>query len=102
MNPSSAAVFVEKVQRHSWPEYRTASGGRKHAITATAKTDFCPGTDSLGFGGGPDSNAPSFSQQAPTVDLERTGAGNPRQRGISLCSWASATPQETSDDSRLE
>jgi hypothetical protein len=54
-----------------------------------AQTDSLPGTDSLGFGGGTDSDAPSFSQQAPTVDLQRIGARNPRQRGISLCSRAS-------------
>lgn len=36
------------------------------------------------------------------MDLQRTGARNPRQRGISLRPRASAAAQKTSDDSRLE
>ena len=36
------------------------------------------------------------------ADLQQTGAGNPRQRGISLRGWASAAAQKTGDDSRLE
>ena len=67
-----------------------------------AAEDSRLGTDSFRFGGGLDSDSPSFSQQAPTVDLQRTGAGNPRQRGISLRPRASAAAQKTGDDSRLE
>ena len=36
------------------------------------------------------------------MDLQRTGPGNPRQWGISLCARASAAAQKTGDDSRLE
>jgi hypothetical protein len=49
-----------------------------------------------------DSDPASFSQQAPIVDLKRTGAGNPRQRGISLHRRPIAAAQKTGDDSRLE
>src|SRR5690349_6115112 len=52
--------------------------------------------------GGADSDSASFSQQAATVDLQRTGAGNPRQRGISLRQRPTAAAKKTGDDSRLE
>jgi hypothetical protein len=53
---------------------------RKHAITA--KLRQIPSlTDSFRLSGGADSNSISFSQQTPTVDLQRTGARNPATAG---------------------
>src|SRR5216117_1602378 len=75
---------------------------RKHAITAQATEDSVAGTDSFRLSGGADSDPASFSQQAPTVDLQRTRAGNPRQRRISLHQRPTAAAQKTGDDSRLE
>jgi len=71
-----------------------------HHCQATA--DSVAGADWLRLGGCADSDSSSFSQQAPTMDLQRTGPGNPRQWGISLCARASAAAQKTGDDSRLE
>ena len=76
--------------------------GRKHTITAKLRQIPSLGPIRSALGGGTDSDSASFSQQAPTVDLQRTGVGNPRQRGISLRPRASAAAQETGDDSRLE
>src|SRR5262250_3384808 len=81
---------------------RAAGGESQTCHHCQATKDSVAGTDSFRLSGGADSDPASFSQQAPTVDLQRTGTGNPRQRGISLRSWASAAAQETSDDSRLE
>jgi len=67
-----------------------------------ATEDSVAGTNSFRLSGGADSDPASFSQQTPTVDLQRTGAGNPRQRGISLRPRPTAAAQKTGDDSRLE
>src|SRR6266576_3424733 len=67
-----------------------------------AKTDSLPGTDSFCVSGSADSDSASFSQQAPAVDLQRTGVGNSRQRGIPLRKRPSATAQETGLDSWFE
>src|SRR5271167_3496993 len=56
-----------------------ASGHRK------AATDSLSGADSLGAGGGLDPDPASFPQQAATVGLQRTGFGDPHQRGIPFC-----------------
>src|ERR1700724_1207030 len=63
---------------------RTAGGESQTYHHCQAKTDSVPRTDSFCVSGGADSDAGSFSQEAPTVDLQRTGVGNSRQRGISL------------------
>src|SRR5258705_9893177 len=81
---------------------RTAGGRSQTYHHRQAQTDSRPGPNPFRFSGGPDSDAPSFSQQAPTVDLQRIGAGNPRQRGISLRRRASAAAQKTGDHSRAE
>src|SRR5215471_16642970 len=81
---------------------RTAGGESQTCHHRQTKKDSLPGADSLRFGGGTDSDSPSFSQQAPTVDVQRTRSRNPRQRGISLRARASAAAQKTGDDSRLK
>src|SRR5215471_2706174 len=81
---------------------RTAGGESPTCHHGQTTTDSVPGTDSFRLSGGADSDPTSFSQQAPTVDLQRTGAGNPRQRGISLRPGPSAAAQKAGDDSRLE
>src|SRR6201998_4035998 len=63
---------------------RTAGGESQTCHHCQATTDSVAGTDSFRFGGGADSDPASFSQQTPVVDLQRTGARNPRQRRISL------------------
>src|SRR5262249_2972404 len=47
---------------------RTAGGESQTCHHCQAAEDSVAGTDSLGLGGGPDSDSPSFSQQAPTLD----------------------------------
>src|SRR5215471_2417167 len=81
---------------------RTAGRESQTCHHGQATEDSVAGTDSFRLGGGADSDPASFSQQAPTVDVQRTGAGNPRQRGISLRPRASAAAQKTGEDSRLE
>src|SRR5579864_352780 len=81
---------------------RTAGGESQTCHHRQASANSVAGTDSFCLSGGADSDSPSFSQQAPTVDLQRTGARNPRQRGISLRQWPTAATQKTGDDSRLE
>src|SRR5690349_15558277 len=81
---------------------RTAGGESQAWHHCQATEDSVAGTDSFRLSGGADSDPASFSQQAPTVDLQRTGAGNPRQRGISLRQRPTAAAQKTGDDSRLE
>jgi hypothetical protein len=73
---------------------------RTHAITAKAKTDPLPRADSLCIGGGSDPDPASFSHQATAVDLQRTGLGNSRQRGIPLRARPSAAPQKAGVHSR--
>src|SRR5260370_36824017 len=75
---------------------RTAGGESQTCHHGQATEDSVAGTDSFRLSGGADSDPASFSQQTPTVDLQRTGAGNPRQRGISLCPRPSAAAQTTS------
>lgn len=48
---------------------RTAGGRSQTHPHRQAQTDSRPGPNPFRFSGGPDSDAPSFSQQAPTVDL---------------------------------
>src|SRR4029077_5510377 len=60
------------------------------------------GADPLRFGGGPDSDSAPLPHQATTLDLQRTGVRNSRQRGIPLRARASAAPQKTGIRSRLE
>src|SRR5215831_15034788 len=81
---------------------RTAGGESQTCHHCQAAEDSVAGTDSFRLGSGADSDPASISQQAPTVDLQRTGAGNPRQRGISLRPRPSAAAQKTGDDSRLK
>src|SRR5215472_11156783 len=81
---------------------RTAGGESQTCHHYQATEDSVAGTDSFRLSGGADSDPVSFSQQAPTVDLQRTGAGNPRQRGISLRPRASAAAQKTGHHSWLE
>src|SRR6201997_5641285 len=81
---------------------RTAGGESQTCHHCQASANSVAGTDSFRLSGGADSDSPSFSQQAPTVDLQRTGARNPRQRGISLRQRPTAATQKTGDDSRLE
>src|SRR6201987_3622713 len=63
----------------------TSGGESQTCHHCQASANSVAGTDSFRLSGGADSDSPSFSQQAPTMDLQWTGAGNPRQRGISLC-----------------
>src|SRR5215472_9068480 len=81
---------------------RTTGGESQTCHHGQATEDSIAGTDSLCLSGGADSDPTSFSQQATAVDLQRTGAGDSRQRGISLHSRPTATAQETSHDSGLE
>src|SRR6266576_1582181 len=81
---------------------RTAGGESQTHHHCQAKTDSLPGTDSFCVSGSADSDSASFSQQAPAVDLQRTGVGNSRQRGIPLRKRPSATAQETGLDSWFE
>ena len=75
---------------------------RKHADHRQATTDSLTGADSLRSGGGPDPDPAPFSHQATALDLQRTGVGNPRQRGIPLRARPTATPQKAGVHSRLE
>ena len=50
----------------------------------------------------PHARQTAFQNLSGSMDLQRTRAGNPRQRGISLRSRASAPVQKTGDHSRLE
>src|SRR5438445_3870912 len=52
---------------------RTAGGKSQTYHHCQAQTDSVPGTDSFCVSGGADSDSASFSQQAPAVDLQRTG-----------------------------
>src|SRR5215467_1628334 len=81
---------------------RTAGRESQTCHHGQATEDSLAGTDSFRLSGGTDSDPASFSQQAPTVDLQRTGTGDPRQRGISVRKRPTAAAQETGDDSRLE
>src|SRR6202023_1942834 len=81
---------------------RTAGGESQTHHHGQAKADSVPGTDSFCVSGGADSDSASFSQQAPAVDLQRTGVGNSRQRRISLRKTTSAAAQETEADSLRE
>ena len=81
---------------------RTAGGESQAYHHRQATADSVPGTDSLRLGGGPDPDPASFPHQAPAVDLQRTGVGNPRQRGIPLRPRPTAAPQKTGIHSRLE
>src|SRR5215813_12697702 len=63
---------------------RTAGGESQTCHHCQATADSVAGTDSFRLSDSANSDPTSFSQQAPTVDLQRTGAGNPRQRGISV------------------
>jgi hypothetical protein len=81
---------------------RTAGGESPTCHHCQATANSVAGTDSFRLSGGADSDRASFSQQAPVVDLQRTGAGNPRQRRISLRQRPTAAAQTTGDDSRLE
>ncbi len=63
---------------------------------------FRPWADSLCVGGGSDPDPASFSHQATALDLQRTGVGNSRQRGIPLRARPSAAPQKAGVHSRLE
>src|SRR5215472_270318 len=81
---------------------RTAGGESQTCHHCQATEDSVARTDSFRFGGGADSDSESFPHEAPTVDLQRTRAGNPRQRGISVRQGPTAATQETGDDSRLE
>src|ERR1700687_1114249 len=81
---------------------RTAGGESQTCHHCPAAEDSVAGTDSFRLSGGADSDPASLSQQAPTVHLQRTGGGNPRQRGISLRQRPTAAAQKTGDDSRLE
>jgi transposase len=92
--------MLQHLRQQARCELLLESRKQHHHCQVTA--DSLSGTDSFRIGGGTDSDSPSFSQQAPTVDLQRTGVGNPRQRGISLRRRASAAAQETGDHSRLE
>ena len=118
--PSQPVAGKNPCTRHSPPGRATLSAAGHAAALAPASAlrtsaresqthhhcqvtaDSLSGTDSFRIGGGTDSDSPSFSQQAPAVELQRTGVGNPRQRGISLRRRASAAAQETGDHSRLE
>src|ERR1700704_5958109 len=80
---------------------RTAGGRSQTYQHGQATADSVPGTDSFCVSGGADSDSAWFSQQAPAVDLQRTGIGNSRQWGISFRQRATAA-QETGVDSRLE
>ena len=61
---------------------------RKHADHRQAAADSVSRTDSLGAGGGTDADSASFSHQATTMGLQRTGLGDPHQCGIPL--WSKA------------
>ncbi len=63
---------------------RTAGGESQTCHHCPATEDSIAGTDSFRLSSGADSDPASFSQQVSTVDLQRIGTGNPRQRGISL------------------
>src|SRR5215467_3492754 len=118
LHTSSQSVAGEDTRSRNSPTGRTALSTTRHAAalapTSTARTagresqtchhgqaptDSVPGTDSLGICGGVDSDSTSFSQQAPTVDLQRTGAGDSRQRGVLLRPRPSTAAQETGDHS---
>jgi hypothetical protein len=51
---------------------------------------------------GLDAEAPPVPQQAPAVDLQRSGGGDARQRAASLCGWTTATFQKAATDPRSE
>jgi hypothetical protein len=74
---------------------------RKHA-NRQVTTDPLVGPDSLRLGGSSDSDATSFSQQATALDLQRTGFGNSRQRGIPLRARPAAAAQKAGNDSRIK
>lgn len=81
---------------------RTTGGKSQACHHRQAAPDSRAGTDSLRFGGGTDSDPASFSQQATTLDLQRVGIRNPRQRGVPLRPRKTAATQTAGDDSRLE
>jgi hypothetical protein len=99
--------------RSEWLEKIPEAGTRRRAERLYQQLDMLQhlrqqarrellGTDSLRFGGGPDPDPASVSHQATTLDLQRTGVGNPRQRGIPLRARPTAAPQKAGVHSRLE
>jgi hypothetical protein len=81
---------------------RTLGGKRQACHYRQVTTDPLVGPDSLRLGGSPHSDTASFSQQATALDLQRTGIGNPRQRGIPLRARPDAAAQKAGDDSRIK
>jgi hypothetical protein len=82
--PGMDGMFIAKHFRLGTPAKLDISF-LEHESHHCQATDSVAGTDSFCLSGGADSDPASFSQQAPTVDLQRTGVVNPRQRGIALC-----------------
>src|SRR5437764_9931316 len=72
---------------------------RKHAAVAIGAVS---GADSRGAADRAGADATPLSQQAPVLDVLRTGTGDARQRPIPRGEWAGATPAQTSADSRFE
>src|SRR5438309_3050017 len=79
---------------------RTAGGESQAYDHCQTAADSLLGTDSLCFGGGTDPDPASFPHQTTALDLQRTGAGNPRQRGIPLRPRPTAAPQKAGVHSR--
>src|SRR5215470_17093276 len=67
-----------------------------------AVSDSLHRADPIGPAGSADSDSPSFSHQAAVVGLQRTGPGDPNQRGILLCRRPAAALEETTVDPRSE
>src|SRR5207245_10433214 len=81
---------------------RVAGGETQAYDHHQTAADSLSGADSLRFGGGADPDPTSVSHQAPALDLQRTGVGNPRQRGIPLCQRPTAAHQKAGFHSRPE
>jgi Transposase len=81
---------------------RTAGGESQAYDHRQTAADSLLGADSLRFGGRADPDPAPFPHQAPALDLQRTGVGNPRQRGILLCPRPAAAHQKAGFHSRPE
>src|SRR5439155_25565770 len=80
---------------------RTAGGESKTYHHRQAPADSIPCPHSLSSGGGPDPNPASFSIQATTLGLYRTGIGNPHHWRTPLRKMTTTTFHEPDLDSWL-
>jgi transposase len=92
--------MLQPLRQHARRELLAES--RKHTLTAKLRQIPSLGPIRSALCGGADPDPASFPHPATALDLQRTGVGNPRQRGIPLRARPSAAPQKAGVHSRFE